>query len=110
MFFPAVEAEMGRGNGKVQILTRSGTNQFHGTGVWSVRNSALDANTWNNNRQVDPKTGAWKPTVPDWANNHQFTASAGGPIKKNRTFLFVLWDSLLVNNRTTQNPLVLTPC
>jgi hypothetical protein len=110
MIVAPVDAELGRGNAQIQFLTRSGTNQFHGTGVWSVRNSALDANTWNNNKQVDPKTGAWKPTIPDWANNHQFTGSIGGPIKKNRTFFFVLWDSLLVNNRTTQNPVVLTPC
>src|SRR5215467_11100143 len=34
-----VDAEMGRGNGQVEILTRSGTNQFHGAGFWSVRNS-----------------------------------------------------------------------
>jgi len=47
-----VDAEMGRGNGQVQILTRSGTNKLHGSAVWSVRNSALDANTWSNNRQV----------------------------------------------------------
>src|SRR5437868_2263221 len=68
-----VDAELGRGNAQIQFLTRSGTNQFHGTAAWYVRNSALDANTWNNNRQVDPKTGVWKPTQPDWANNHQFT-------------------------------------
>jgi hypothetical protein len=29
---------------------------------------ALDANTWSNNRQVDSKTGAWKPATPDWLN------------------------------------------
>jgi hypothetical protein len=91
-----VDAELGRGNAQIQFLTRSGTNQLHGTGVWAVRNSAFDANTWNNNRQVDPKTGAWKPTIPDWANNHQFTGSLGGPIVKNKTFFFGLWDSLLV--------------
>ena len=56
-----VDAELGRGNGQFQFMTRSGGNQFHGTGVWTVRNTAFDANTWNNNRQVDPKTGAWKP-------------------------------------------------
>ncbi len=105
-----VDAELGRGNAQIQFLTRSGTNQFHGTGVWAVRNSALDANTWNNNRQVDPKTGAWKPTLPDWANNHQFTGSLGGPIVKNKTFFFGLWDTLLVNGRTTPNSLALTPC
>ena len=40
-----VDAEMGRGNGQVQILTKSGTNALHGSAVWSVRNSALDQST-----------------------------------------------------------------
>ena len=105
-----VDVELGRGNAQVQFLTRSGSNQYHGTGAWYVRNSALDANTWNNNRQVDPKTGAWKPTTPDWSNNHQFTGSIGGPIVRNKTFFFALWDSSLINGRTTPNSLVLTPC
>jgi len=51
-----------------------------------------------------------EPTKPDWSNNHQFTGSLGGPIVKNKTFFFALWDSLLVNNRTTPNSIVLTPC
>jgi hypothetical protein len=105
-----VDAELGRGNAQIQFLTRSGTNQFRGSGVWAVRNSGLDANTWNNNRQVDPKTGTWKPTPPDWANNHQLTGSFSGPIIKNKTFFFALWDSLLVNGRTMPNSIVLTPC
>ncbi len=105
-----VDAEMGRGNAQLQFLTRSGTNQFRGTAAWFARNSALDANTWNNNRQVDPRTGAWQPTKPDWSNTHQFTGSYSGPIVKNRTFFFALWDMALVNGRTTQNPVVLTPC
>src|SRR5438876_6361889 len=70
-----VDAEMGRGNAQIQFLTRSGTNQFHGTGLWAVRNGALDANTWANNRTVDPKPGLWKPTLPDWANHPAFTGS-----------------------------------
>ena len=105
-----VDAELGRGNGQFQFMTRSGSNRFHGTGVWTVRNSAFDANTWSNNRQVDPKTGAWSPTKPDWINNHQFTASFGGPIVRNKTFFFALWDSTLMNGRNSLNPIVLTPC
>jgi len=105
-----VDAELGRGNGQVQFLTRSGTNQFHGAGVWFVRNTALDANTWTNNRQIDSRTGAWKPTTPDWANLHQLTGSIGGPIIKNKTFFFALYDQYIVGARTTQNPVVLTPC
>jgi hypothetical protein len=105
-----VDAEMGRGNAQLQFLTRSGTNQFRGAAVWNVRNSALDANTWDHNNDVDPRTGAWKPTAPDWHNVHNFTVSGGGPIVKNKTFFFALWDQALVNIRTTQNALVLTPC
>jgi hypothetical protein len=105
-----VDAEMGRGNGQIQFLTRSGTNQFRGSGVWNARNSGLDANTWNNNRQVDLKTGAWKPIKADWNNTHQLTGSIGGPIVKNKTFFFTLFDSSIVRARTIQNQLVLTPC
>jgi hypothetical protein len=45
-----VDAETGRGSGQIQILTRAGTNQYRGSAVWNVQNSALNANTWNNNR------------------------------------------------------------
>ena len=105
-----VDAELGRGNAQLQFLTRSGTNRFHGSAVWNVRNSALDANTWNNNNDVDPRTGAWSPTAPDWHNVHNVVLSYGGPIVKNKTFFFALYDQALVNIRTNQNPLVLTPC
>jgi hypothetical protein len=105
-----VDAEMGRGNGQIQFLTRSGTNQFRGSGVWNARNSGLDANTWNNNRQIDSRTGGWKPTKADWNNTHELTGSIGGPIVKNKTFFFALFDDVLVRARTTQNQIVLTPC
>jgi hypothetical protein len=103
-----VDAELGRGNGQVQITTRSGSNRFAGSAVWSVRNSALDANTWTNNRQVDPLTGGWKPRVPDWQNQHQITGSFGGPIIRNKTFFFALYDQNIVRTRSTVNGLVLT--
>ena len=103
-----VDAELGRGNGQVQITTRSGSNRFAGSAVWSVRNSALDANTWTNNRQVDPLTGGWKARVPDWQNQHQITGSFGGPIIRNKTFFFALYDQNIVRTRSTVNGLVLT--
>src|SRR5437867_7152405 len=105
-----VDAEMGRGNGQVIVQTRSGTNQYRGSAVWSVRNSALDANTWTNNKTIDPKTGGWKATPLDYNNRHQYTLSLGGPIIKNRTFFFGLWDGLINSRRTVQNVTVLTPC
>src|SRR4030095_2951154 len=45
-----------------------------------------------------------------WINNHQFTVSFGGPIVRNRTFFFALWDSTLMNGRNSLNQIVLTPC
>src|SRR5262245_62834641 len=41
----------GRGAAQIQMRTRSGTNQFHGAATWNIRNSALNANSWANNRQ-----------------------------------------------------------
>src|SRR5213594_2755683 len=102
-----VDAEMGRGNGQVQILTRSGTNQLRGSGVWSIRNSALDANTWVNNKQV--VNGKWTPGQSTWVNRNELTGSLGGPIVKNKTFFFALWDKQFERERVTVRPSVLTP-
>jgi hypothetical protein len=103
-----VDAETGRGNGQVQIITRSGTNQFRGSAVWNIRNSALDANTWSNNKQV--VRGVWTPTPTNWQNSHEYSVSLGGPIKKNKTFFFFLWDQQLERDRTQMRPIVLTDC
>src|SRR6185503_9345319 len=49
-----VDAELGRGNGQVIITTRSGTNKYTGAAVWNIKNTALNANTWSNNKNTDP--------------------------------------------------------
>jgi Carboxypeptidase regulatory-like domain/TonB-dependent Receptor Plug Domain len=103
-----VDAELGRGNGQVQIITRSGTNQFRGSAVWNIRNSALDANTWYNNRRI--VRGQWRPSAANWQNEHEYSASLGGPIIKNKTFFFTLWDQQFERDRTQMRPVVLTDC
>jgi hypothetical protein len=104
MVLAPVDAEIGRGNSQVQIQTRSGTNRFRGVAVWNIRNSALDPNTWANNR-VKPT-----PTARNWENINEYTVSVGGPIVKNRTFFFGLWDGLLPASRNNVNATILTPC
>jgi hypothetical protein len=96
-----VDAELGRGNGAVQITTRSGTNEFHGAGVWSIQNSAMNANTWSNNR-------AGLPT--NFFNTNQFTGSIGGPIVRNKTFFYALVDRNMNRQRANTYATVLTPC
>jgi Carboxypeptidase regulatory-like domain/TonB-dependent Receptor Plug Domain len=103
-----VDAEVGRGNGQIQIQTKSGTNKYTGSAVWNIRNSSLNANTWSNNRTIDPLTGQWSPTRLDWRNSNQYTVSYGGPIIRNKTFFFVLWDQNITNTRQLISTTVLT--
>jgi hypothetical protein len=101
MILAPVDAEMGRGNGQIQIMTRSGTNQLRGSATWNVQNTALDANTWlNNSRRVSPA----------WRNGHDYSLAFGGPIKKNKTFFYTVWNQLIVESRTEVFPNVLTDC
>jgi len=78
------DAEFGRGSGQVQILTRSGTNEFHGSLFESHRNTALNANTWFNNLRGDPRNVLIR---------NQFGGRLGGPIVRNKTFFHFLYDA-----------------
>jgi hypothetical protein len=90
-----VDAELGRGNGQIQVLTKSGTSQFRGAAVWNNRNTRLQGNSWSNNEQIDGTTHKWSPTPLNWRNTNQYTLSYGGPIVKEKTFFFALWDQNL---------------
>src|SRR5215472_11978240 len=96
-----VDAELGRGNGAVQISTRSGTNQFRGAAVWNIQNAFLNANTWAQNETHTPL---------NWLSQNQGTISAGGPIIKNKTFFYGLWDMYFNQQRAFTSASVLTPC
>ena len=102
-----VDAEFGRGNGQIQITTRSGTNRYTGSAVWNVENTKLNPNTWANNRNVDA-TGQWSPTQPDWRNNHEYSIAYGGPIIRNKTFFYALWDQDINRSREIVDGIVLT--
>ena len=101
MVLSPVDAEMGRGAGQVQVLTKSGSNAFHGSGVWSNQNTGIDANEWENNRVG---------VMPDYTNVNDYTISASGPIIKNKTFFFATWDHNQVLMRMLVRTQTLTPC
>jgi Carboxypeptidase regulatory-like domain/TonB dependent receptor len=77
-------AEFGHGGGAViNAITKSGTNQIHGTAFEFLRNSALDARNYFD----------FNPTRLPFQRN-QFGGSLGGPIVKNRAFLFGNYEGL----------------
>ena len=70
---------------QVSYVTKSGTNQFHGNAEYWWTGRAMDANDWFNNLN-----GTSRP----FANNNEWAASLGGPIKKDKTFFFVDTEGL----------------
>ena len=77
-------AEMGRTSGaQVALVTKSGTNDLHGSFYEVNRNTALEANDFFNNAVGNPRTQLIR---------NVFGATVGGPIKKNRLFYFVNYE------------------
>ena len=75
-------AEYGKSSGGVvNAVTRPGTNEFHGSVYEFIRNSALDAPNY------------FDTSIPPFKRN-QFGASAGGPIRKDRTFFFADYEGI----------------
>ena len=118
-----VDAEMGRGNGQVIVTTRSGTNRFTGAATLLYTNSGLNPNTWAANQvgsfkddsgtacAVQQASDSCKWTLtnkPTWFSNYHPTVSFGGPIVKNKTFFFVLWDQQVNLQRALTTATVLT--
>ena len=79
-------AEYGRADGgQLQIVSRSGSNQYHGSVFDYLRNDALDANDWFAN-------AAGLRRVP--LRQNDFGGVFGGPIRKNSTFFFISYEGL----------------
>lgn len=78
------DASYGRNPGaNVNVVTKSGTNNFHGDAYEFFRNTALNANDWFLNRE-----GVAKPTL----NSNIYGGTLGGPIKKDKVFFFVSYE------------------
>ena len=93
--FPADEGRFG--GATVTMVTKSGTNAVHGTLFEFFRNSKLNANRWV------PGQGT---LLRDPLHRNQFGGTAGGPIRRDRTFVFGSWSSLrertsIYNNTAT---------
>src|SRR5437016_529910 len=65
---------------EVQMVTRRGSNDWHGAGYWYHQNDELNANDWFRNKRAVEN--------PEWRDN-RYGGRIGGPIWKNRTFFFL---------------------
>jgi hypothetical protein len=81
----ALDAEYGHGGGMyVNVATKSGTNEFHGSAYEFLRNDKLNANYFFNNKYGTPR--------PAYKFN-QYGLTAGGPAIKNKVFWFFNFES-----------------
>jgi hypothetical protein len=79
-------AEYGFAGGTIiNVVTRSGGNQFHGNVYEFFRNSVMDANTWFNNQSGTPIS---------LLKRNNFGGTVGGPIRKNKTFFFFDYEGI----------------
>ena len=84
-------AELGRAGGAVvNVVTKSGSNHFHGTGFYFVRDSTFGA---------QPAFLDFKPED----RQHQFGGTIGGPIRSNRVFFFAGYDQHIFHVPTVVN-------
>ena len=91
----AYDAEYGRHTGGViSAVTKSGTNQFHGSLFEFLRNSDLDAAKWEDNAFRNGQKAPFK--------RNQFGGSFGGPLKKDKTFFFGSYEGLRQSLGLTQ--------
>jgi Carboxypeptidase regulatory-like domain len=74
---------LGEGAIQVKFVTKSGTNQWHFGAFWQERNTYFDANTYFNNIDGLPR---------DRILLHQMGAHVGGPILKNKIFIFFNYE------------------
>ena len=100
-------AELGRAGGAViNVVTKSGTNNFHGTAFEFFRDRGLNANDPIYSLQRAFAAGAGKPLPlkPGYHFN-QFGGNVGGPIKKDKLFFFFDYDG---QRNITGNPILVT--
>lgn len=86
--------------GQTALVSRSGSNAFHGDAYWYHQNSDFNANTWDNN-----SAGVDRPGLRD----NRGGVSIGGPIFKNKTFFFSNYEIHRLPQVTTQTALIPTP-
>jgi hypothetical protein len=95
-------AEQGRAmGGIVNIITKSGTNDYHGAAYDFIQNSDVNARTL-----LQPAATATTPATPNTLRQNQFGGTLGGPIKKDKTFFFMNYEGQRRAEAPVQSPVL----
>ena len=93
------DADTGMAGGAAQtVVTKSGTNQFHGSGFWFYNGDSLNANSFFNNANSLKKTPL---------NRQTYGGTLGGPIKRDKIFFFASYENF--RDRRTGNYTYVVP-
>jgi len=91
-------ADAGRSSGaQVSLITRSGTNSWHGSAYEANRSNIGEANDWFNEQS---QVGSGLRNIPPFLRRNTFGASLGGPIKKDKLFFFMNWEKQVQHENT----------
>jgi Carboxypeptidase regulatory-like domain len=91
------DAGYGRNPGaNVNVVTKSGTNQFHGTAFEFFRNAVLNANDYF--RKISPPVGGVPNNGRQVLNQNQYGGTLGGPVKKDKLFFFASFQQTSQRN------------
>ncbi len=91
--------EFGRNAGaQINYATKSGTNHFHGNAIYNWSGAAINARDWFDREGSAPNT-----------HDHQWAASVGGPIWRDKTFFFVDTEGIKYTLPTSNNVLIPSP-
>jgi Carboxypeptidase regulatory-like domain/TonB dependent receptor/TonB-dependent Receptor Plug Domain len=102
-------AEYGRSGGaQINVVTKSGTNQFHGTGFEFVRNRHLDAKNFFDQPYCTASSAAGTCGPIPRLDRNQYGGTIGGPIRKDKTFFFGSYEGLTLRQAETRNATVPT--
>jgi len=102
-------AEFGRAAGaQVNVILKSGTNQFHGSLFEFFRNRSMDAKNYFDLPDCTPTSVPGTcANIPPF-DRSQFGGTLGGPIRKNKTFFFLSYEGLRLRQATTRTATVPT--
>jgi hypothetical protein len=92
--------ENGGGSSQVSIVTPKGTNTYHGEGFWYYRSNSWAANNWFNDASGIDKPGLLQ---------NQGGGNIGGPILKDKLFIYGYYELLRLRQQTPNNTTILSP-